>query len=230
MISLLLNDKVDLGLSSIADRPFRREVVDFNTPTNEIRLSAFFQRPSAISSHYSALSKPFQPSVWVATLILLIGMIAYAIFLNKVLNLSQILILKRQHVTLSNNCCQILILTKEWVRNLLSLTTTGSVTVTASASGNARDSWTVSDCVMWSFTTMSLRGFYKSPLENSLRITMIAGSVAGVLMYAAYSGTLVSFLSVTIEPINNLGQLLATDFTFVVVDYELPLKFLSVSG
>ncbi|XP_035710070.1 probable glutamate receptor isoform X2 [Folsomia candida] len=98
-----------------------------------------------------------------------------------------------------------------------------------SSAGIGRDHWNVSDCFMWSMTAMSLRGFYKLPIESSLRIVMIVGSLAGIVLFAAYSGTLVSFLSVVIDPINNIGQLLATDFTFVVVDYELPLKFLSES-
>lgn len=188
MIKLLLEEKADFGLSSIADRPFRRTVVDFNIPTNEIRLSAFFQKPSAISSNVNALIKPFQSSFWIGLILVLFAMIGTSFAISHLV-------------------------------------------VTSEDDDDDEDgdtSWTLSDCILWSLTSMTLRGFYKPPHELSLRITAIVGSVSGLIILSSYSGTLVSFLSVVTEPIQNLAQLLASDFTIVVVDEPLPLQFLSV--
>lgn len=232
MIALLLDNKTDLGLSSIADRPFRRADVDFNIPTNEIRLAAYFQRPPAVSSHFSALIKPFQPICWYAVLCMVLGMTFTAIIVNNVL-LDQdhnpdipdsLQFESSSQKKIELNCSQTM---TSWIKAWAVSSRKGRNKL--SSAGIGRDHWNVSDCFMWSMTAMSLRGFYKLPIESSLRIVMIVGSLAGIVLFAAYSGTLVSFLSVVIDPINNIGQLLATDFTFVVVDYELPLKFLSVS-
>ena len=84
MIALLLNDEADLAISSTADRPFRRLVIDFNMPTNEIRLSAFFRRPTSISTS-SALLQPFHRNFWIGILVwLLLASLSLIIFKNVV--------------------------------------------------------------------------------------------------------------------------------------------------
>jgi hypothetical protein len=90
--------------------------------------------------------------------------------------------------------------------------------------------WSYLDCFQWPLSTVCLQGFYNIPSSTSPRILVAVGSLAGVLIYGAYSGTLISFLSVVIEPINNLGQLIDTDYTFVVADEPLALKFLAVNN
>ena len=64
MIWYLLHDKVDLAISSTADRPFRHEVVDFNMPTSQIRLSAFFKTPKSVGGSGSGVAQPFSRGLW----------------------------------------------------------------------------------------------------------------------------------------------------------------------
>lgn len=186
MIGLLLEGKADLGLSSMADIPFRREVVDFNIPTNEVRLSAFFQNPSAISTEFSALLKPFHTSLWISVVLLLLGMSAAAMMTSM---LSSILSNRREHL----------------------------------------NGWSISDSILWSLSAISCQGWYKWPQETAMRILVITGSFAGILIFSVYSGIIIAFLSVVGEPIQNLGQLLELQrFTHSIGDSAVVLKILAV--
>jgi ABC-type multidrug transport system fused ATPase/permease subunit len=220
MISLLLSNEADLGLSSIADRPFRRAVVDFNFPTSEIRLSAFFQRPSTISSEWHALLKPFRPQFWIVFL-----------FMILILTLASLILSKTWHYL------------EEQINQFNSKKAGGKSETFVSCpcnEGTKRcsaleerieiyDEWIARDCFQWAFSTFCLQGFYKVPSRLPFRILVLTGSMFGILVYSSYSGILVSFLSVVIDPIQNLGQLVSTRYTFAVVDNPIPLQFLCVS-
>jgi len=88
MIGLLLNDEADIAISSTSNSPFRREVVDFNFPTTDIRVSAFFHRPP-VSLVVNPLTRPFNFDFWLAVLItILVSAISLCFFTQILRSLS----------------------------------------------------------------------------------------------------------------------------------------------
>ena len=72
MIASLLNREADLAISSTADVPIRRQVVDFNLPTTSLKLTVFFKNPTPVVDAL-ALLEPFRVQLWwaIATFVII---------------------------------------------------------------------------------------------------------------------------------------------------------------
>lgn len=191
MINLILNDQVDLAISSTADRSFRRAVVDFNLPTSEIHLSAFFRKPNAFNSN--GIIQPFSTNLWCLILLWIL--------------ISGCILLIFRYISSKYN-------------------------LAPHDPDNYNEGtfiWNYIDYFQWTLGSLCLQSYTGYPIQTSFRIVIGIGYLLAVVIFAAYSGNLISFLSVVIEPIKNLNQLLETNFVFNVVDSPLPLAFLKVS-
>ena len=88
MIASLVNREADLAISSAADVPLRREVVDFNLPTTSLKLAVFFKHPQNPVVDTLALLEPFGAHLWWAIAIFVVIATAGLAFFNFVHDIS----------------------------------------------------------------------------------------------------------------------------------------------
>ena len=83
---------------------------------------------------------------------------------------------------------------------------------------------TMLDCMFWPINLICAKAVYHIPKKFSVRIALLTGSLAGLVLNVAYSGNLISFLSVALGSFKSFEQLLETGFTFdtkAVIQFEM---------
>ena len=65
---------------------------------------------------------------------------------------------------------------------------------------------------MWSLASVCCREYHGRSQNFSSKFLILSSQLAGVIFYAAYSGTLISFLSVAHDGIETFDELMSSDF------------------
>ncbi|CAG7727371.1 unnamed protein product [Allacma fusca] len=219
MVADILAGEADLGISSSADLAFRRAVVDFNMPTNRLKLSAFFKKPQA-ATHANALIEPFKGIFW---FVLICSMIS----------LSLVLIIFKWVLVRTISYPQVYssdiyndgVFMKLDTRRLDTLGSRHNFTDIDSFN-EPRSLWSPSDCFQWALAVFCNQEFYNIPKYDCCRIVIGMGSLAAVIVYGAYAGTLISFLSVVVDSITNVEQLVSKSYVLSIVGSNITLRFM----
>ena len=74
--------------------------------------------------------------------------------------------------------------------------------------------FSVPDCIYLPINLICCKGVDQIPKTFSVRFALLVGSFAGLVLNVAYSGTLISFLSVALGSLKRFEQLLETSFIF----------------
>ena len=201
MIADLVHNEADFAMSSTSMLPFRREAVDFNIATTSLHLSGFFKKAGKAVDN-EALIEPFNSKFW------------WALFLG-------ILV-----VIISLSSFRIIII---W---LLCPATTIIEFIPGHGVVEYDDKrsrvWCMLDCALWTISALCFKSFYYVPKHDSYRIVVGIWLLTSVILYAAYSGTLISFLSVEVESLKSFENLIAASYDFAITTYPIPRQIMRV--
>ena len=164
--------------------PVRRTVIHFNVYINSWKFVAIFRTPNFSHDRLACL-RPFDDVLWMATL----SMIALLTLILLIMTFShrKLNIQERPEVG-------------DFVFSFCQLHT--------------YHRFTVYDCIFWPANLICAKAVYHMPKKLSVRIALFSGSLAGLVLNVAYSGTLISFLSISLGSFKNFDQLLGTSFVF----------------
>ena len=174
----LLEDKVDLALSSTVDIPSRRGVVHFNHGTHSEKLTAVFLQPS-LRHDFLALTRPFTPILWIA-------IVFWWLTITVILLVYQSIGIRR-----------------------------------VSKKVDYEPELNCSNCDAQTSSKRELTTDGLGQQDYFSRIIYFAGAFGRIILYGAYSGTLISFLTVALNGYQFFGQLVDNHYPFVVDNYPV---------
>ncbi|CAG7727676.1 unnamed protein product [Allacma fusca] len=218
MIAELLAGEVDIAISSTSDIPLRRTVIDFNIPTNTLKLSGFFKKPRAVVDA-KALIEPFKGSFWFAVISVIVSLSLVLIFFKWVL-VRAVSHTKEYSSDLSFDEVSV----KTDLQRLDIIGSRDNSTGTGSCD-DPQSLWCPSDCFQWALAAFCIQGFYNIPKYDCYRIVIGMGFLSGVLIYGAYAGTLISFLSVVVDSVTSVEQLMEDSFVLSIVGNNISQRF-----
>jgi len=200
MIGKLKSNEADFGISSIANVAFRRVAVNYNIQTFRMKVAAYFRSPDT-NSQITALLRPFQLSLWIS---IIIWILATGFFMRLLTHVSQ------------------------YYEQIIAAGYRDNFYFNYPSP--IRYKWNYWDCVVWPVRSLCLQGF-KDENEPGLfcvRFLILFNFLIGYIIYSAFSGVLISFLSVNVDPIQNFRQLLSAPFIFSIIDDPIALKHFAV--
>ncbi|CAG7822190.1 unnamed protein product [Allacma fusca] len=86
------------------------------------------------------------------------------------------------------------------------------------------DATFLNDAVIWAIGSMCQKGWPRQPHSPSLRILFICGGVMALLLYIAYSASIVSVLSVKSVPVKEFADLISYHFLYYVHEKSFTLQ------
>lgn len=202
MIGLLVNGSADVALSPMTVLSARREAVDYNLYTISDKLTAVFLRPR-YQPDSLALLKPFRSNTWYTLTAVYIAFAAFMFTFNAFRK-------TKEHAQ-----CLTDVLLEELRRSV-----SCEDHIVGIDSGPA---------CSWALYMLCCKGPNSVPAVVSLRMSVFAGSILGLVLFAAYGGTIISFMTVSVEPFANFGQLLTTSYSIVFSSYYPIVQGVEVS-
>ncbi|CAG7829777.1 unnamed protein product [Allacma fusca] len=86
------------------------------------------------------------------------------------------------------------------------------------------DATFLNDAAIWAIGSMCQKGWPRQPHSTSLRILFICGGVMALLLYIAYSASIVSVLSVKSVPVKEFADLISYHFLYYVHEKGFTLQ------
>ena len=201
MLGHLVEGQAVVGLSSTFDRPSRRKLFYHSISLYKWKFIAIFRTPPFKRDIFAHI-KPFQESLWLAVGIWLAAIAIIVALLNGIyedLQRSTLILNSSRHVDLLLSSC-----------------------LYTSSFMNHRVEWC--DWLLWPVSILSQRTMRPMPAEFSLKIILTTSTIVGAVLYIAFSGTLISFLTVFLDPISTLEQLLQSSFEFHAADFLIAVE------
>ena len=195
MIGSLLRNESEFTVSCAVVMPNRRKVVDFNVYINAWKFVAIYRTPNSNHDRLACL-RPFDERLWFAILAIMIS-------------LTLILLIATSSFR---------------IFHIEDFHGDDSIFVVSAFRDHVYHRFIVSDCIFWPVNLLCAKAVYRMPRNFPVRIPLFAGSLAGLVFNVAYSGTLISFLSIAMGSFKRFDQLLESGFTFdtkAVIQYEM---------
>lgn len=202
MLGHLVEGQAVIGLSSTFDRPSRRKLFYHSISLYSWTFIAVFRAPP-FRRDMLAHIKPFQHALWLAIAFWVVTVAIVVAILNAIYKR-----LQRPSLTPQSS------------RQLDILLST--CLYQTSAPNSQFERWC--DWFLWPISILCQRTMRPTPVRFTLKTIVISSSIAGAVLYIAFSGTLISFLTVSVAPISTLEQLLRSSFQFHALDFLLVVE------